>query len=125
MADLFGHEKPASSHALLAVYEAEFQRRFKTPAPIVWRKDAPNAARLLRRYSLQQLSAWVPLYFDVPDQFIQQGGFTFGIFTSCIAKVMQYARRIEAAQAHRVVQQPPSANFLEIQRQVRGEWGSR
>ncbi|NDF00129.1 MAG: hypothetical protein EB034_17920 [Verrucomicrobia bacterium] len=95
MSDLFG-DTPTKivPRDLLAVYDAEFRRRFHTAAPIVGKKDAPLAARLLRMYSFDELSSWVRLYFDVPDKFIQQGGFTFGIFSACIAKVIAHDRRL-------------------------------
>lgn len=125
MVDLFGQEKPHHPKELLAVYDAEYRRRNEgIPAPIVGKKDGPLAARLLKTYSFDQLSSWVCLYFDVPDQFIQQGGFTFGVFSSCIAKVIQYDRRVHARVV--VVARPePSANLRAIRQQIDDEWRSR
>ena len=94
-ADLFG-DSPTKivPRDLLAVYDAEYRKRFNTAAPIVGKKDAPLAARLLKLYSFDELSSWVRLYFDVPDKFIQNSGYTFGVFSACIAKVIQHDRRL-------------------------------
>ena len=123
MSDLFG-DTPTKivPRDLLAVYDAEFRRRFHTAAPIVGKKDAPLAARLLRMYSFDELSSWVRLYFDVPDKFIQQGGFTFGIFSACIAKVIAHDRRL----ASRIVvhREAPSQNLIELRKQLDAEWRS-
>lgn len=93
-ADLFG-DLPTKRvpRDLLAVYDAEYRQHFHTAAPIVGKKDAPLAARLLKLYTFDELSTWVRLYFDVPDKFIQQGGYTFGVFSACIGKIIQHDRR--------------------------------
>lgn len=124
MADLFGQEKPIAPRELLAVYD-QLHREYcdGIPAPIVGKKDAPLAARLLKMYSFDQLKSWLRLYFIVPDQFIQKGGYTFGVFSSCIGKIIQYDRRVAARPAP-VVRHQPSAEFRALQQQIRSEWGS-
>lgn len=123
MADLFGQSKPRVASDLLAVYDAAHRANCNgVPAPIVGKKDGPLAARLLKTYSFDQLSAWVRLYFIVPDKFIQQGGYTFSVFSSCIGKVIQYDRRVSAP---RVVRQPPSQNLIDLRKQLDDEWRSR
>lgn len=96
--DLFGVAPIAkiAPRDLLAVYDAEYRKRYQTAAPIVGKKDAPLAARLLKLYSFDELSSWLRLYFDVPDKFIQNSGYTFGVFSACIAKVIQFDRRRSA-----------------------------
>lgn len=123
-ADLFGQEKPHHPKELLAVYDAEYQRRYQTRAPIVGKKDAPLAARLLKLYSFDELSSWVRIYFDVPDTFIQQSGHTFGVFSACIAKVIQHDRRLHPRVV--VAARPqPSQTLIDIRKQVDDEWRSR
>jgi hypothetical protein len=110
------------ANELLAVYDAEYRARFHVAAPIVGKKDGPLAARLMKRYDFDQLSAWLHSFFDVPDKFIQQSGHTFGVFSSCIAKVIAHDRRVRAAHIER---QPPSQNLLDIRKQIDDEWRSR
>ena len=124
MGDLFGNTKPRVANELLAVYDAEFRRRFRVPAPIVGKKDGPLAARLISRYEFEDLSRWVERFFAVPDPFIQQSGFPFAVFSACLAKVIAYDRRVQAQTT--VQPRPaPSKNFLDVQRQVHDEWRSR
>lgn len=122
VSDLFGQEKPRVAKDLLAVYDAVHREKFSVAAPIVGKKDGPLAARLLTIYNFDQLSSWVRLYFDVPDKFIQQGGYTFGVFSSCIGKIIQYDRRLSAQHLKRP---EPSQNLRDIRKQVDDEWRSR
>lgn len=98
MRDLFGEQtKRPNARSLLDVFDAAHRAKFEgLPAPIVGKKDGPLAARLMRIYSFEQLSACARLYFEIPDPFIQSGGYTFGVFSTCIGKVMQYERRAHA-----------------------------
>lgn len=94
MPDLFGNQKPKAPKDLLAVFDAAHRECFDgIPAPIVGKKDGPLAARLLKRYEFDQLSTWARLYFVTPDPFIQQSGYTFGVFSACLGKVIQFERR--------------------------------
>ena len=84
-----------SPKLLLTRFDAEHRDAFDgTPAPIVGKKDGPLAARLLKRYQDDQLERWLKLYFVIPDPFIQRGGYTFGVFSACLGKIIQYDRRV-------------------------------
>lgn len=74
--------------ALLSAYDSAYRRKFGVPAPIVGAKDAALAKRLLARYSSDQLAGWVERFFELPDPFIMQSGYTFGVFASCLGKVI-------------------------------------
>lgn len=77
-----------SIKALLSRYDEAFQKKFGAPAPIVAHKDAPLAKRLLARYTPEQLGEWLDTFFSMRDPFIQQSGYTFGVFSSCLGKVI-------------------------------------
>ena len=84
-----------SPKTLLTRFDTAHRNQFDgTPAPIVGKKDGPLAARLLKTYQDEQLARWVELYFVIPDTFIQRGGYTFGVFSACIGKIIQYDRRV-------------------------------
>lgn len=74
--------------ALLSHYDAAFTRKFGSAAPIIGAKDAALAKRLLARYTLEQLEGWVDRFFEIDDAFIRQSGYTFGVFSSCIGKLI-------------------------------------
>ena len=78
---------------LLAYYDFRYQKRFGVKAPIVGAKDAALAKRLLGTYTQAQLEGWVDRFFQSDDQFIQQSGYTFGVFSSCIGKVIAAERQ--------------------------------
>ena len=111
-----------SPKALLSVYDAAHRNHFDgTPAPIVGKKDGPLAARLLKRYEYDQLSTWVQLYFVIPDAFIQRGGYTFGVFSACLGKIIQYDRRVN----RRSQPTKPQPTELEIRAAQRRDEASR
>lgn len=118
MSDLFGNTKQPAANKLLAVFDAEHRAHFDgTPAPIIGKKDGPLAARLLKRYDFKHLSAWAHLYFEIPDHFIQNGGYTFGVFSSCIGKVIQYERRRARPRLEMIPEQDRSS-LLELRAHV-------
>ena len=122
MSDLFGNEKPPVSNALLAVYDSEYRKHNDNlPAPIVGKKDGPNAARLLKRYPIEFHREWMQTFFVMRVPFIQQSGHAFGIYVSCLAQIIAHHKRTRVAVIER---QPVSQNVLDIQKQVRAEWGS-
>ena len=95
--------------ALLTAYDQTYQRQFGVPAPIVGAKDAKLAKTLLSRYTLAQLETWLDMFFRVPDPFIRQSGYTFGVFHACLGKVIAAStaaerQREKEAQAESYVQ---------------------
>lgn len=74
--------------ALLSHYDAAFRRKFGYPAPINGGKDAALAKQLLGIYTLEQLEDWVDQFFEMDDAWIQQTGYSFGVFRSQLGKVI-------------------------------------
>lgn len=78
--------------ALLSRYDEGYQRKFGVRAPIIPGKDAAKAKHLLALYSFDQLVGWVDQFFQSPDPFIRQSGYTFGVFASCLGKVIAMSK---------------------------------
>ena len=78
--------------ALLASYDRCFQLFFHEPAPIVPGKDGKLAFDLLGVYPLEKLEGWLPVFFQLPDDWIRKSGFTFAIFASNIGKCITASR---------------------------------
>ena len=79
--------------ALLSHYDAAYRRAFGEPAPIAGAKDAALAKRLLSRYEAEKLYRWIDLFFQMPDPWIQQSGYSFGVFSSQIGKVIAWQKQ--------------------------------
>lgn len=97
MADLFGVETPTPSpvHVVLRAYDDGYRVRFNVPAPISGGKDARLAKQLLAKYELERLLAWLRLFFTTRDTFIENSGYTFGVFAACIGKLIATEARIQ------------------------------
>lgn len=72
---------------LLRRYDEAYHRKFGVRA-LIGAKEAALAKRLLSRYTLDQLGPWVDHFFDMADPFIEQSGYGFGVFSSCLGKVI-------------------------------------
>lgn len=74
--------------ALLTYYDAAFRQTFGFAYPISPSKDAALAKQLLALYPLEQLTAWVDAFFALEDEWIQNSGYSFGVFRSQLGKVI-------------------------------------
>lgn len=92
--------------ALLSRYDEAFTKKFGVKYPISPSKDAALAKQLLALYTLEQLTEWIDGFFALEDAFIEQSGYSFGVFKSCLGKVI--ASQIKA--------QDPFAKLPEWQR---------
>jgi len=77
-----------SIKALLSHYDAAFEQKFGARYPISPAKDAALAKQLLARYTLEQLTGWVDQFFALEDAWIEQSGYSFGVFKSQLGKVI-------------------------------------
>jgi hypothetical protein len=84
---------------LLTVFDRAYQDRFGVRAPLTGAKDGKLASELLKLYQPVDLERWVRAFFQIPDPFIQQSGYTFGVFKACLGKVIAYAERRQAVMA--------------------------
>ena len=84
---------PHTIKALLTRYDEGYQRKFGVRAPIVPGKDAAKAKHLLALYSFENLYEWLgDPFFESRDPFIRQSGYTFGVFASCLGKVIAMSK---------------------------------
>lgn len=77
---------------LLDEYDACYRSCVGVSAPIVPGKDHKLAQALLQRYAIADLIIWVRRFFQMKDPFIRSSGYTFGVFSSCIGKVITYGQ---------------------------------
>ena len=78
----------ATPKDVLTAFDVAYQGRFHERAPLSPSKDAKLAKGLLTRYSQEQLTRWMATFFRMRDPFIQQSGYTFGVFVACLGKVI-------------------------------------
>ena len=74
--------------ALLTHYDAAYTQKFGVRYPLNPGKDAALAKQLLALYSLEQLTGWIDAFLASDDDFIQQSGYTFGVFRACLSKII-------------------------------------
>lgn len=83
---------------LLIAYDHAFRAKFGYPAPISGSKDAKLAKGLIERgYELADLSRWLTAFMESPDEFIRGTTYGFGVFCSCLGKLI--ASEVQARQA--------------------------
>ena len=91
---------PNHIKALLSHYDEAYVKHMGVRS-LIGAKDAALAKRLLARYSLEQLTGWVDQFFVMADPFIEQSGYTFGVFSACLPKVIAADRRTTTRQQQR------------------------
>ena len=96
--------------ALLTYYDDAFTQKFGARYPISRAKDTALAKQLLALYTLEQLTEWIDSFFALEDAFIEQSGYSFGVFKSCLGKVI----------AAQIQQQDPLKSLPEWQKRSIG-----
>jgi hypothetical protein len=81
--------------SLLSRYDEAFTQKFGARYPISASKDAAIAKQLLSRYTLEQLSEWIDIFFALEDAWLAGTTYSFGVFRSQLGKVI--AKQIEQA----------------------------
>lgn len=78
--------------ALLSQFDAAWQRERGVKAPLVRPRDPALAKRLLSLYTLEQLTDWIDVFFQLRDPFIQKSGYGFDMFSNQIGKCITAKR---------------------------------
>src|SRR3990167_2187945 len=81
--------------ALLSHYDAAYLKMFGARYPVT-AKDCALAKRLLARYPPEQLTAWIDRFFAMDDAWIKQTGYSFGVFSACLSKVIATSAKATA-----------------------------
>lgn len=82
---------------LLTFYDQQYQHHIGDKAPINGAKDAAIFKKLMDTYSEDALRTYIADFFDCPDPFIRQSGYTVGVFKACLGKVIQFSRKKKPA----------------------------
>jgi hypothetical protein len=72
----------------LGFYQDTFQERFSERPNIQPGKDAKLVQTLLGRYGDDMLRRYLRAFLDSDDEFIQRSGYTLGVFSACLNKVI-------------------------------------
>lgn len=102
---------PHDIKALLSRYDEAYQQQYGVRAPIEPAKDSALAQKLLKRYSVDELTDWLRVFMRHPDPFIQSSGHTFGVFYKCLGKCITSAPK-------RVAVTPPPAPLIELAKSI-------
>lgn len=73
---------------LLTIFDQAHRDRFGVPYRVLGGKDSRLAKSLLEVYSLEDLRRWIAAFFASFDQFIRNSNYGFGVFASCIGKLI-------------------------------------
>lgn len=86
---------PSQMKELLDEFDVCYRDKMGVAAPIVAGKDHKLAKQLLERYEVGRLKVWVRRFFQTPDPFIRQSGYSFGVFFACIGKMIALDKKSE------------------------------
>lgn len=83
--------KPKKEHPirdLLSYFDQAHRLRFGKPYRVLGGKDSKLAKSLLETYEMSDLRRWIDAFFATFDQFIRNSTYSFGVFASCIGKLI-------------------------------------
>lgn len=100
-------KKEHDIRSFLTLYEQEFSKRFGDTPVISRPKDPKLVKGLLAKYGPLRLGQLLLRFFDSQDAFIQQSGYTIGVFYSCLNKVLTTDRQVNAKRAPRGCRHEP------------------
>ncbi len=86
----------APTKALLTLFDAAHVARFGIKAAITGAKDAALMARIYHARGQAETEALIRLFFESRDAFVMQAGFSVGVFSSQLPKlVLQLSPRAQ------------------------------
>jgi hypothetical protein len=78
---------------LLSFYDMQYQKHLGDRAPINGAKDSAIIKKLMDTYPEDKIRLYLAAFFECPDPFIQQSGYTIGVFRACLGKIIQFANK--------------------------------
>lgn len=84
-------KEPKKDHPikdLLTYFDHAFRARFGKPYLVLGGKDSKRAQALLAVYAIEDLHRWIDAFFTSFDRFIRDSNYSFGIFASCVGKLI-------------------------------------
>lgn len=84
-------KQPKKEHPikeLLSYFDQAHRARFDKPYRVLGGKDSKLAKDLLAVYALDDLRRWIDAFFASFDQFIRNSTYGFGVFASCLGKLI-------------------------------------
>lgn len=109
-------EPRAPTKALLSEFDRLHVERVGKPAHITGAKDAALVAKICTRYGEDETRRLMRAFFDSPDPFIRDGGYTVGVFWSQVGKLLAATARLPSASKPR---EPSAADVLRAAREGR------
>lgn len=90
-----------------------YERHVGTKYPFMGGKDGKAIKDLRAIYSDDQLRTFMAAFFEIDDEFIQQSGYSLGVFRGCLPKVITYLKRQREGTPSRRQQTPKNLQGLE------------
>jgi hypothetical protein len=77
---------------LLAYWDGLYQANVGARYPFSGGKEAKLVKDLREMFSDEDIRTYMAAFFEVPDAFIEQSGYSFSAFRGCLPKVIAFAK---------------------------------
>lgn len=84
---------PSPHNALIRFWCDRYEQHVGVKYPFMGGKDGKAIKDLLAIYSDDQLRTFIAAFFEIEDDFIQQSGYSLGVFRGCLPKVIAFIGR--------------------------------
>jgi hypothetical protein len=81
---------PAPVNVLIRFWCDEYERHAGAKYPFAGGKDGKTIKDLRAIYSDDDLRTFIAAFFEIDDDFIQNSGYSLGVFRGCLPKVIRF-----------------------------------
>jgi hypothetical protein len=84
---------PSQANVLIRFWCDEYERHAGAKYPFAGGKDGKTIKDLRAIYSDDDLRTYMAAFFEIEDDFIQNSGYSLGVFRGCLPKVIAFVKR--------------------------------
>jgi hypothetical protein len=86
-------ERLIPQQRLISMFSALYREKIGARYMVIKGKDGKLLQNMRAYYSDADIELYMRAFFAIPDEFIQQSGYSFGTFYACLPKVIAWARQ--------------------------------
>jgi hypothetical protein len=83
---------PSQANVLIRFWCDEYERHAGAKYPFAGGKDGKTIKDLRAIYSDDDLRTFIAAFFEMDDEFIQNSGYSLGVFRGCLPKVIRFVK---------------------------------
>jgi hypothetical protein len=84
---------PSPHNLLIRFWCDTYEAHAGAKYPFSGGKDGATIKWLLSLYTIDDVKSYMVAFFEIEDEFIEQSGYSLGVFRGCLPKIIQFVRK--------------------------------